>query len=347
MPFFTIIIPIYNVEKYLNKCLKSIQNQSFRDFEAILVDDESPDKCPQICDEIVQQDSRFSVIHKKNAGAGYARNTGLDVARGEYIVFVDPDDYIDIECLQYFYNHIKDEKADVCYGGVYDVISDKVIKEDFLYKEGTFLNEEIRKNLLVKMVGKAASEKKGPIPMSVWRGIYKNSLLKENKIHFLSEREFLSEDYLFTFDVLTKAQVVSCTKYYFYYHIKDNMESLSTKYNPNRFNVDRAYSLYQSFEKKSKEIGYEQCYRERIQAAFLSNIIVCLKQTVGNRSEFGKNKTITLLSKIISDMRVQEVLNEYPYRHESFKRRWLFHFMKRKNSWAVYFIMLMGENLNK
>ncbi len=90
----SVIVPIYNVERYLSKCIESVLAQTFRDFELILVDDGSPDRCPEICDEYAAQDSRIVVIHQANAGVSAARNAGLDIARGKYIGFIDPDDWI-------------------------------------------------------------------------------------------------------------------------------------------------------------------------------------------------------------------------------------------------------------
>ena len=87
----SIIVPIYNVEKYLSKCIDSILAQTYNDIEVILVDDGSPDNCPKICDEYAQKDNRVIVIHQKNAGVSAARNAGLKAAHGEYIGFVDPD----------------------------------------------------------------------------------------------------------------------------------------------------------------------------------------------------------------------------------------------------------------
>ena len=90
---FSIIIPVYKVEKYLNECVDSVRNQTFKDIEIILVDDGSPDECPRICDEYVQKDNRIVVLHKENGGLSSARNAGLQVAKGEYVIFLDSDDY--------------------------------------------------------------------------------------------------------------------------------------------------------------------------------------------------------------------------------------------------------------
>lgn len=99
---FSIIIPVYNVEQYLDKCLKSISKQTFLDFECIIVDDGSPDNSNAIIDKYVNKDQRFKVIHQKNMGLSAARNTGLDAAKGDYIAFVDSDDYIANDYLEKF-----------------------------------------------------------------------------------------------------------------------------------------------------------------------------------------------------------------------------------------------------
>src|SRR5699024_1944253 len=91
----SIIIPVFKVEKYLQECLDSLLNQTYKNLEIILVDDASPDSCPQICDAFAKRDKRIAVIHKKNGGAASARNVGLDYASGEFISFVDSDDYVD------------------------------------------------------------------------------------------------------------------------------------------------------------------------------------------------------------------------------------------------------------
>ena len=89
----SIIVPIYNVQKYLDRCMKTLLNQTYRNIEIILVDDESPDECPKMCEEYAKIDQRVKVIHKKNGGLGFARNSGLEIAQGKYIIFVDSDDY--------------------------------------------------------------------------------------------------------------------------------------------------------------------------------------------------------------------------------------------------------------
>ncbi|GMO37902.1 MAG: hypothetical protein Ta2B_17610 [Termitinemataceae bacterium] len=118
MPVISVIIPVYNVEHYLRRCLDSVLAQTFTDFECILIDDGSPDKSPAICDEYAKKDSRFVVIHQANAGVSAARNAGLDIAQGEWITFVDSDDWIEPDMLRVLYQNAVKHQSDVSVCGV-------------------------------------------------------------------------------------------------------------------------------------------------------------------------------------------------------------------------------------
>ena len=120
LPVLSVIIPVYNVEKYLDECVNSIVNQSYKNLEIILVDDGSTDKSGAICDEWRDRDSRIKVIHKANAGLGYARNSGIEVAEGDFVAFVDSDDFIDKDMYQDLMSIAISEKSDIVYSGGFD-----------------------------------------------------------------------------------------------------------------------------------------------------------------------------------------------------------------------------------
>lgn len=118
-PKVSIVVPVYKVEEYIDRCLDSLLNQTLKDIEIILVDDGSPDNCPKICDEYAQKDARVRVVHKQNEGLGYARNSGMEVAVGEYIAFVDSDDFVDIRMFEELYDVARGNDSDVVYCNIY------------------------------------------------------------------------------------------------------------------------------------------------------------------------------------------------------------------------------------
>ncbi len=125
-PLLSIVVPVYNVEQYLVKCLDSILSQTLTDFEVIAIDDGSPDNCGKILDEYAQKDTRIRVIHKENGGVSSARNTALDIAQGEYIGFVDSDDYIDPDMYEYLVDSIKKSGCDIVICGYHEVSNDEI-----------------------------------------------------------------------------------------------------------------------------------------------------------------------------------------------------------------------------
>ena len=127
MPAITIIVPIYNTACYISHCVDSILSQTFPDFELILVDDGSPDNCPAICDEYAAKDPRVIVIHKENGGVSSARNAGLDIAKGEYITFVDSDDWLHPDFLHHGISLCRQQELDIYCSGFARVFPDGVL----------------------------------------------------------------------------------------------------------------------------------------------------------------------------------------------------------------------------
>ena len=118
-PLITIIIPVYKVEDYLDKCVESVVNQTYKNLEIILVDDGSPDNCPKMCDDWAKKDKRIKVIHKENGGLSDARNKGIDIAKGEFITFIDSDDYVENNYVEFLYNLVRENHAEISMGKQY------------------------------------------------------------------------------------------------------------------------------------------------------------------------------------------------------------------------------------
>ena len=131
-PLISIIVPVYRVEQYLPKCLDSIMTQTYRNLEIILVDDGSPDRCGEICEAYVRKDNRILVVHQENAGLSAARNIGLEIFHGEYLMFVDSDDYLHQDAIRILYERMIADESDIAVGNAVCVDeADKVIGEPY------------------------------------------------------------------------------------------------------------------------------------------------------------------------------------------------------------------------
>lgn len=142
MPKISVIVPVYNVEPYIHRCIDSILNQTFTDFELILVDDGSPDDCGKICDEYAKKDHRITVIHKENGGVSSARNAGIERSNGEYLFFMDSDDYIGYDCLDILICIMEDGKYDLVTMGYTNITDVGETRSIYLPEIGTFLLDE-------------------------------------------------------------------------------------------------------------------------------------------------------------------------------------------------------------
>lgn len=206
MPEISIIVPVYKVEKYLDRCVKSILAQTFTDFELILVDDGSPDNCPRMCDEWAKKDERIKVIHKENGGAGQSRNVGLENAIGKYIGFVDADDWITKDMYEHLHNLIIGENADVA---VCDFTRNyKKLEEDSSNAIIKKLDSKGMQDFFYRINGE-------PSYYAIWNRLYKREILKN--IHFLEGK--ITEDVMFIYEVtkVAKSMIFSDKKKYMYF----------------------------------------------------------------------------------------------------------------------------------
>ena len=225
---FTVIVPVYNVEKYLDKCLASIAMQTFKDFECIIVDDGSPDNSNIIIDKYVNNDQRFKVIHQRNMGVSVARNAALDIAKGEYITFVDSDDYISNYYLEKFASKINATNADIVICGLFEVYK-KYIKERIFESENT---EEIKSNILCDLW-----------PAYPWNKCYKKYLFKE--IRFPVGKVF--EDLLTIPEVCLCAKKIVCIPDKLYYYNRQNESSITKT-----MSTEKMYNVFEGRLKSRK-----------------------------------------------------------------------------------------------
>lgn len=269
----SVIVPVYNVDKYIRRCVDSIINQTYRNLQIILVDDGSQDKSGKICDEYKKVDTRVEVIHKENGGLGFARNSGLDIATGSYVTFIDGDDSIEPSHIKNLYQNMKETGSDTCMGGHTRIYNEKHIPRENVCAGQKYTGNDIKKEILVRMVG-AKPDGSDYIEMSACMVLFSLSIIKDNNIRFHSEREYISEDLIFDFDYYSKAQKVTvCDDVGYNYY--DNEGSLTTKYNPKRFEMQK--KMTQEVVRRAKGLEIYPLCEQRILNTFISISRYCIK----------------------------------------------------------------------
>ncbi len=217
------IVPAYNVEKYIRKCAKSILKQTHKNIELIIIDDGSTDSTPMIVDEISESDNRVRIFHKTNEGVSSARNMGIDVAVGEYVVFVDGDDYISEDYAEYMLMLARQTNTDFCLSiNCYTKKDEKQIKKDFI----KIISPEDATALLLSP----------RVIVGCWNKIYKKSFLDNNKLRF-STSLFYGEglSYITNVAQLSKSVGIGCRKVYYY---RRNNELSATS----KFDIEKMYN---------------------------------------------------------------------------------------------------------
>ena len=240
-PIISVVIPVYNVEAYIERCVNSVRNQTVENIEIILIDDGSPDQSPVLCDQYAEKDRRVRVIHKKNGGLASARNRGITVATGKYIFFLDSDDWLEKDGLQQLYELAQKYQVDFVryrafrteWPGMERNVPCRV--ETVREMQGGIYD---RKRILQEIYPRLLATRQltlGPV-VGAWGALYRTDFLKKNQIFFFEEIKF-SEDILFS------AKVILCTQKFYYkeeagiYHYWYNPDSISKSFRDLRIPV--------------------------------------------------------------------------------------------------------------
>lgn len=207
----SVIVPVYNVAEFLPRCIESIVNQTYKNLEILLIDDGSSDNSAQICNNYAEHDSRIKVIHKKNGGQGSARNVGLSLCRGEYITFVDSDDWLAEDIYEHSMNLINENNVDIASFNCIETKDETVRFEESENQLQIVKKENILKDYLYRGQTDRA-------PFTVWRKIYRKDILED--IQFDENR--INEDITFNFKALAKAEKLIHTSKIGYYYFQGN-----------------------------------------------------------------------------------------------------------------------------
>lgn len=252
----SIIVPIYNTERYLDKCIQSILNQTYKNFELILINDGSTDNSIDICNHYKISDDRIVVIDKENTGSSDSRNIGIDKAKGKYICFVDSDDWIDPNMIYDKVKLIKEKNVDFIISGLsidtVDINGNiKVHKNNYIYSEWN--TEELLRNNIIKLFPQALIN-------SSCNKLYNLELIKSNNIKFPSTN--IGEDTLFNLSIIKKANGVIITDKIYYHYMKyENITTLTRRIIPDAYERyiyihKEMINIFKSWNKLDDEVEY-------------------------------------------------------------------------------------------
>lgn len=241
-PKVSIVVPVYNVEQFLPQCIDSLLEQTLKDIEIILVDDGSPDNCGEIAEQYAQTDSRIKVIHQNNAGLGPARNSGIQAASGEYIGFVDSDDWARPEMFQRLYQAAIRNHADIVVGGYRELSGEKILALMPNPLAGNTLDaaaaiQQVRKRLYGCSMYDARTN---IFPVAVWTSLYRRTLIHSNEVCFFN---VFSEDTFFNLEAYRYAKVITFTDDTDYCYRKEGQCSITQTFSDTKLEKYKEYIM--------------------------------------------------------------------------------------------------------
>lgn len=327
----SIIVPIYKVEKYLSKCVNSILNQTYKDLEIILVDDGSPDNCPHMCDAFAEKDSRIKVIHKQNGGLMSARQAGLRIATGEYVGFVDGDDWIEPEMYMHFYNAVEKYHPDIIVSEFYfDFGNKKNVSRQKLSKP--FYNkQEMIEDIYPVMLFQQPYYNFGIYPCC-WSKIYKKELL-EKCLYRIPEEIKIGEDTAFTYPCLVKAHSLAYVDKPCYHYMDSRDGSMTSSYDSDMENT--ILIPYHILKKEFEASGYHFSNSLEYYLLYLFEFVIRNEAIALNHKS--KKQVEETFKRLICDNQLCESLKNIKISDLPIRKKLVLILLRSKNTGLLYF----------
>jgi glycosyltransferase involved in cell wall biosynthesis len=349
----SVIVPVYNAEQYLKKCVSSISNQTMKNIEVILVNDGSTDESGKLCDEFAASDSRVKVIHKTNEGASSARNTGMAAALGEYIGFVDADDWIEQDMYEVMFSNAKEYDSDAVFCNY--IAESSASTQTVNVNSGgqqIYNKQEIKEKIFPCFFGYKYSELSNyknyctftNYNSYIWLCIYKRAIIKKAGITFPSERIYFNEDNLFNLSFIYNAKIITHMDKYFY-HYRYNESSLTKIFNDKYFkNKLNKYDYLLSF---INNYNLEKSYRDRLGIKICIETINLINYYVNSKSLSFKDKYKNIRL-IINTPLISKALNDFNIKQLSLSQMRVFLYFAKKRAYLMLMMLSIGYGaLNK
>ena len=333
-PFISVIIPVYNVEDYIERCIDSFLAQAYDNYELLLVDDGSTDKSGIICDQYANEYLNIRALHKENSGLGGARNYGIIHATGEYITFIDSDDWVDSNYFEVLYNTLISTKPDMFKFGYRKINEGKVFKIVYpYYNEGVYDRDEIEYEILPGAIGPISLFDYSKTPLlSACVCVYASGFIKEHALVFENERVVLNEDNLFNIAALLKAKRVVISHQILYnYDFREG--SLSKRYLDKM--VERKEVLLKHYRYLLFENGVFEKYSESFYSQSVDSYYACI---VNECSSWGNNSKKQNVKRILNLTGCQNAIKMCKHNNLSGKGKIIYLLMKYKLATMMCFL---------
>ena len=330
----TVIVPVYNVRKYLKRCVNSILNQSFPVFEVLLIDDGSTDGSGDLCELLTNKSKRIRVVHKKNAGLGLARNTGLVNLRDEtsHVMFVDSDDWLEPGTVESYALAMSMVDADCSIGGFTKRDHDGSKQFEFKLENAIWTGQDLIYGLLPRLCGSSAN-RSDSIPMSVCSCMFSKDIIEKYSLRFPSEREIISEDFVFKFKYLSACKKVVTTDCVGYSY-RTNDSSLTKSYRQDRFNASLTFYDYAC--RLVDGLPSEDDCLLRLKKTLFIYIKTCISQEIPSVSGKSRGDALRAIREMASDKRLLKVIEDYPKDRLGFAQRAFLILLRRRMAILLY-----------
>ena len=336
----TIIVPVYNVECYLEQCVRSILGQSYPVLEVLLVDDGSTDGSGELCEHLSSKNDRVRTVHKENAGLGFARNTGLDSLRPEttHVMFVDSDDWLEPGMVETFARTIEVTGADCVLGGFTKRDGEGCRQFEFKLEDAVWEGDELTMGFVPRVCG-SAPEVSDSIPMSACSSLFTKANIDEHFLRFPSEREVISEDFVFKYKYLCTCEKVATTSCVGYSY-RTNPLSLTTSYRPDRF--EACLYFYDYALRLIANTPAEANCMLRLKKTLFIYMKMCISQEVSRVSGKTRRDACDSIRKMTGDERLLKVINDYPCERLGFAQKAFVQLLRHRAANVLYMAAVHG-----
>lgn len=295
----SVIMPVYKVEEYVGKAIESIQAQTLKEWEFLIVDDGTPDRSGEICDEYAAKDDRIHVIHKENGGAPSARNMAIEMAKGEYFYFLDSDDWAEPKMLEDMYNLAKRDNAQLVVAGFYIdtyIGNGNYMTDDYVVADAVYPNkDEFRKNAY-KLFDKN-------LLYTPWNKLYEAKYIMENNLRFPTT---FWDDFPFNVSIVRNVERVTVTSKQYYHFLRARTESETAAYRPGMYEKREEEHSWMVDLYKEWHV-WDSASKEMIARRYIERFIGCVENVTNPKCEMTEKEKRREIKKMLSNPRVAKM----------------------------------------